>query len=184
MFELRCMFMTVSESLISLFFLRRSDMRRKDREITDIADLINILEICKTCHIAMIDEGKPYIVPMSYGYEIVDDTLVLYFHSAKDGRKIEILHKNSDVCFEMCNEGESVNAETPCNSGYYFSSIIGYGEVIFLDNVGEKCKALTKMFQQQTGKKVDFNEQQANTVCVFKVISKDFNGKKKPKPEK
>ncbi len=159
-------------------------MRRKDREITYIADIISILDLCKTCHVAMIDEGTPYVVPMSYGYEIVDDTLILYFHSAKEGRKIRILRENKNVCFELCNEGEPVSSETPCNSGYYFSSIIGNGEVIFLDNVDEKCNALTKMFEQQTGKKVDFNEQQANTVCVFKIISKDFTGKKKPKPER
>ena len=159
-------------------------MRRKDREITNIADIISILDLCKTCHVAMIDKGIPYVVPMSYGYEIVDDTLILYFHSAKEGRKIEILHENSNVCFELCDEGEPVHAETPCNSGYYFSSIIGYGEVIFLDNADEKRDALSKMFEQQTGKKVDFNEQQTNTVCVFKVISKDFTGKKKPKPER
>lgn len=159
-------------------------MRRKDREITYIADIISILDSCKTCHIAMIDDDMPYVVPMSYGYEIVDDTLILYFHSAKEGRKIEILHKNNNLCFELCTEGEPVHAETPCNSGYYFSSVIGYEKVMFLDNVDEKCHALTKMFEQQTGRKVDFNEQQANTVCVFKVITKDFTGKKKPKPEK
>lgn len=174
----------IKENKFMVLLKWRNDMRRKDREITNLPDIILILDLCKTCHVAMIDEGMPYVVPMSYGYEIIDDTLTLYFHSAQEGRKIEVLRKNSNICFELCNEGEPVHAEAPCNSGYYFSSIIGYGEVIFLDSVDEKCHALTKIFEQQTGRKVDFNEQQVNTVCAFKVITKDFTGKKKPKPER
>ncbi len=159
-------------------------MRRKDREVTDIDEIKDILDLCKTCHMAMIEENMPYIVPLSYGYEIEENTLTLYFHSAKEGRKIDILRKNNQVCYEMSSEGEPLHAEIPCNSGYYFSSIIGTGEVIFVEDEEEKCKALTKMFVQQTGKEVIFNAQQAQAVCVYKIISTEFTGKRKLKPKK
>lgn len=159
-------------------------MRRKDREVTDIDEIKDILNLCKTCHVAMVEENIPYIVPLSYGYEIEGNTLTLYLHSAKEGRKIDILRKNNQVCYEMSDEGEPLHAETPCNSGYYFSSIIGFGEVIFIEDEEEKCKALTKMFAQQTGKEVIFNAQQAQAVCVYKIISTEFTGKRKSKPEK
>lgn len=158
-------------------------MRRKDREVTDITEIKAILDLCKTCHVAMIDDGKPYLVPLSYGYEMDDGILTLYFHSAKEGRKIDIWKKNNRVCFEMSDEGKLIHAETPCNFGYYFSSVIGYGDVVFIEDEKEKCKALSKMFEQQTGKIIDFDTRQAESVCVYKIVSTDFTGKRKKMPK-
>lgn len=156
-------------------------MRRKDREVTDIKEIESILESCKTASIAMTCEGVPYIVPLSYGYELTGNQLILYFHSAKEGRKIDVLKRNPTVCFSIFEEGEPVHAEMPCNSGYYYSSVIGLGTVEFVEDASEKQSALGKMFSHQAGKDVAFTEEQAATVCVFKVISEDFTGKRKPR---
>jgi len=158
-------------------------MRRKDREVTDINGIEEILLQCKTCHVAMVDDGEPYVVPLSYGYRIIDgNTLELYFHSAMEGRKIDILKQNNKVCFEMAFEGTPIHSETPCNSGYYFASIIGFGEVIFIEDSNEKCKMLSIMFKHQAGKDVSFTADQAKNVCVYKIISTNFTGKRKPRP--
>ena len=158
-------------------------MRRKDREVTDINEIEKILFQCKTCHVAMVDDGAPYIVPLSYGYKILDGKLLeLYFHSAMEGKKIDILKRNSKVCFEMSYEGELVRSDSPCSSGYYFVSVIGYGTTVFIDDTDKKCEALSIMFKHQTGKEVAFTTGHAENVCVFKIISSDFTGKKKPKP--
>lgn len=160
-------------------------MRRKDREVNEIEDIKDIIKNCKVCHVAMVDNEMPYVIPLNFGYEIIDDTLTLYFHSAKEGRKIDILRKNNLVCFEMCIEGEPVNAKiTPCNSGYYFSSVLGNGTVKFITDINEKMKALTLLLKQQADIDVTFTETQANTVCVFKIVSNDFTGKKKVRPVK
>ena len=148
-------------------------MRRKDREVTDIGEMEEILRQCKICHVAMVDNGSPYVVPLSYGYRILaDNVLELYFHSALEGKKLDILKSNGNVCFEMTCEGEPVQSETPCNSGYYYSSIIGFGQVVFADDLVEKCKALSIMFNHQSGREVIFTDEQAQGVCVFKVVSK------------
>jgi len=159
-------------------------MRRKDREVTDIKAIEEILLQCKTCHVAMVDDGLPYVVPMSYGYKFVcDGVLELYLHSASEGRKLDILRRNNNVCFEVSCEGEPVNAETPCNSGYYFSSIIGFGEAVFIKDTDEKCEALSIMFKHQADRDVKFTGDQAERLCVFKIVSADFIGKKKPRPD-
>jgi len=164
-------------------------MRRKDREVSDINGIEEILQKCKTCHVAMIDNGSPYVVPLSYGYKIVDcgngsdqKTLELYFHSAHEGRKIDTLKRSSKVCFEMSHEGEAVHSEIPCNSGYFYASVIGFGEAFFIEDVSEKCSALSAMFKHQTGKDVAFNSEQAGSVCVFKIVSREFTGKRKAHP--
>lgn len=158
-------------------------MRRKDRQVTDINEIESILKLCRTCHLGMIDGDIPYVVPLSIGYEIDDDdVLTLYFHSAYEGRKLDILKANNKVCFELCCEGKPLIADVPCNSGYFFSSVIGNGEALFVDDTEEKCRALTLIFQHQSGKDVEFTPAQAETVCIFKVISTDFTGKRKPMP--
>ena len=154
-------------------------MRRKDREVTELAEIREILDLCKTCHVAMRDGEELYLVPLSYGYVLEDGVLTLYFHSAQEGRKIDIWKKDPKVCFEICCEGEAVIGKTPCNSGYKFSSLIGWGEVQFIEDEQEKCRALSCMYAHQTGQDVTFTTQQAQTVCVYKIASERFTGKRK-----
>ena len=159
-------------------------MRRKDREVKDIDEIGKILDQCKTCHVAMADGGHPYVVPLSYGYRFLNgNVLELYFHSAPEGRKLEMLKKNSKVCFEMSREGEPFFSDVPCDSGYCFASVIGFGEAEFVHDVKEKCEALSVMFRHQSGRDAAFDGRQADGVCVFKIVSTDFAGKKKPRPD-
>lgn len=158
-------------------------MRRSDREVTSPGKIREILDACKTCHLAMVDGGLPYVLPLSYGYAMDGGTLTLYFHSAHEGRKIDILRKNAAVCFEMCREGEPIFAEkSPCRSGYFYSSVHGFGTATFVLDAQEKCRALSLIMQQQAGMDVCFTAQQAEGVCVFKVVSADFTGKMKARP--
>ena len=155
-------------------------MRRNDREVTDINEIEQILLKCKTCHVAMIDEGVAYVVPLSYGYRLTGGNLLeLYFHSALEGRKIRALRRGGAVCFEISYEGEPVHAEKPCNSGYYYASLIGFGEVVFIEGNDEKHDALSVLVKHQTGIDAVFTSEQTKSVCVFKIVSNDYTGKKK-----
>lgn len=158
-------------------------MRRKDREVAGTAEIRKILDGCRTACVSMIDGDRPYVVPLSYGYDLDGGRLVLYFHCAKQGRKVDVLKKNPKVCFTVFSEGEPVHADTPCNSGYYFSSVIGNGTAEFIEDTEEQRYALGAMFAHQTGDAAVFTEKQAGTVAVFKIVSDDFTGKRKPKPE-
>lgn len=154
-------------------------MRRKDRKVDDQKIIISILDMCKTASIAMIDQDIPYVIPLSYGYEIKDNTLILYFHCAREGRKIDVLKSNNKVSFTIFHEGEASLFKIPCNSGYYYSSITGDGIAEFVENTEDKKYALNKIFIQQFGKDVVFTDVQANSVCIFKIIAKNYTGKQK-----
>jgi len=155
-------------------------MRRNDREVKDKSKIEAILRQCKTCHVAMVDDGMPYVVPLSYGYQFVGDSkLELFFHSALEGKKLNILKKNNQVCFEMAYEGEPIHTETPCSAGYYYASVIGYGKVEFIEDDVEKGMALAVLFKHQTGQDVIFDAGRVEKVCIFKIVSEDYTGKKK-----
>ena len=70
-------------------------MRRKDKEITDEKVINEILEKAKVCRLALFDKDYPYIVPMNYGYK--DNAL--FFHVAKEGKKIDLIKRNNNVRF-------------------------------------------------------------------------------------
>ncbi len=157
-------------------------MRRADRAVTANAEISEILTQCKTCHLAMVDEGMPYVLPLSFGYEMREGVLTLWFHSAKAGRKIDILRRDNRVSFELCCEGEAASSpENPCNTGYYYASVLGTGRVQFVADAQEKCRGLSLLMERQSGAHITFTKEQAEDVCVFKVETDCFTGKRRPR---
>lgn len=156
------------------------NLRRKDREVAEIKELMEIIDQCKVCRIAMQDNDGLYIVPMNFGYTYENNKLVLFFHSAKEGRKITALKENSYICFEMDCEHRLITADAACGHSYSFKSIIGNGKAVFIDEVEEKKTALSALMKHQTGQDFSFDDNMANSVSVFKVIVHEFTGKYHP----
>ena len=75
-------------------------MRKADREIKDFEEIKELLDECQTIRLAMHDEPYPYIVPLSYGWEERNRQIFVYFHCAKEGKKLDLITKNGNVCFE------------------------------------------------------------------------------------
>ena len=65
-------------------------MRRKDREVTDIEKIKEILDACKVSRIGLMDQGKVYIVPMNHGYSLEDGRLVPVSYTHLDVYKRQI----------------------------------------------------------------------------------------------
>jgi len=154
-------------------------MRRAERQVTDQNQIKQILDNIKTCHLAMIDGERPYVIPLSYGYKLEDDVLSVYFHGAKQGKKIDVLNANANVCFEMSTKGAPSPGKDSCEFGYFYSSLIGFGKAEFVEAFEEKNEALSVIVKHQTGVDESFTQKQADTVVVFKVVTKEFTAKAK-----
>ncbi len=155
-------------------------MRRKDRELTEREDLLRIIHACKVCRIAMADRDRPYIVPMNFGYEFYGDALHLFFHCANEGRKIDILRANNHVCFEMDCAHRLVEGDIACRYGYSYASMIGSGQVEFVEDPGRKVHALSKIMHHQTGKgEFEFDDGMVKAVTVFEIVSEEYSGKRR-----
>lgn len=155
-------------------------MRRKDREITAPEEIEKAFCASKICRLGLCDEKGMYILPMSYGYENNNGQYVLYFHSAKEGRKIHAIEYNQNICFEI-DADASVYARdelVPCTYSTSFISIIGNGRAEFIESHNEKADALNHIMQRQTGKSFTFSDAMTDMVCVFRVIVTDFSCKK------
>ncbi|MBQ8815317.1 MAG: pyridoxamine 5'-phosphate oxidase family protein [Lachnospiraceae bacterium] len=154
-------------------------MRRKDRQVTDITELKNIIESCKVCRIGMIDEQGVYIVPLNFGYEFVDEQLKLYFHCAKEGRKLSAIAANPSVCVEMDCEHQLVEGDIACEYGYRFASVIGNGNTVIVEDIEEKKHGLSVLMRHQTGKDFAFEDAQTRSVAVVRIDVEAFTGKRK-----
>jgi len=155
-------------------------MRRKDRAVTDTEQIRSILDNIKTCRLAMVDDGRPYVIPLSYGYTLSEKALTVYFHSAKSGRKIDVLKKSPSVCMEISTEGEpNFSGGNACEYGLYYSGIIAFGNAEFVYDYEEKNVALKLITKHQSGVETSFTEAQTETVAVLKVQTTDFTAKAK-----
>ena len=154
-------------------------MRRKDREIVDINDKMAIIAECKVCRLGLSENNFPYIVPLNYGYIFENNKLTLFFHGAKEGKKIEMIKNNNNACFEIDCDGKLIERDKPSNYSYEYKSIIGFGKIYFLETNEDKTNGLNKLMKQQTGKDINYNytEVELNGVCVYKMIVEEFTGK-------
>ena len=96
-------------------------MRRTDKEITCRSEIDEIIHGCQVCHVGFAVDGEPYVVPVSFGY----DGVALYFHTARDGRKIDFISANPRVCLQFERDVNLVTSETDaCKFTFSFESVI------------------------------------------------------------
>ena len=153
-------------------------MRRKDREITDFNEIIKIIKKCETCTLALNDEDFPYIIPLNFGLNVVGNTVELYFHSALEGTKMDLIKKDNRATFEMdCNHNFIMYEERmSCTMGY--ESVIGHGYIEFVPEE-EKYEALKILMRQYHEEEFKFNTKMIPATAVYKLVVQDMTGKRR-----
>ncbi len=159
-------------------------MTRREQQVTDINEIIEILEKSKVVHVGMIDGDEPYVVPMNYGYVLEDGKLTIYLHGARRGRKIDAITKNPKVFYEMCCDITPFEGEVACKYGITYASIMGRGLATLVEDVEEKKKALSILMKTQTGKDFQFEDKLTTVVSIIKIDTLEFTAKKRPFPKK
>lgn len=155
-------------------------MRRKDREVTELSEILKIVASAKVLRIGLFDGEYPYVVPMHYGYQYAKDTLVFYVHCAKEGHKLDLMKKNPHVCVELETEVEIVSGgDVPCRYGATFASVIGRGQAEILEDVQEKITGLEVLMKHQTGRDFEIKEEMAESVAVIKITLDNFTAKRR-----
>ncbi|MCL1992264.1 MAG: pyridoxamine 5'-phosphate oxidase family protein [Spirochaetes bacterium] len=159
-------------------------MRRKDKEIADMGEIIEIVRECKVCRLALSDNDRPYVIPLNYGFTFENNQLTLFFHSAPEGKKNEIMKANPLACFEVDCAGSLIEADDPCKYSYAFKSAIGFGKIVFVESPGEKARALNEIMKHQTGKDTLYNypPESLEKLAVYKMLVEELTGKQKRLP--
>jgi nitroimidazol reductase NimA-like FMN-containing flavoprotein (pyridoxamine 5'-phosphate oxidase superfamily) len=156
-------------------------MRRTDRQVNTKEELLDILKAGKVIQIAFIDNDEPYMVTMNYGFIWnSDDKIRLYFHSANEGRKIEIIKKNPRVCFSISICDPFVAGERACNYGMKYRSVVGYGKIRIVKDNEERLSGLNLLMEQYTGKSDwSYEEEMLKKTTVSCLEVEQISGKRK-----
>ncbi len=149
-------------------------MRRSDMEITDQKELDEIIKKAQVCRLGVSYESMAYIIPMSFGYA----DRVLYFHSGPEGLKLLILRENPKACFEMEIDTEVIPSAHGCNWSMKYQSVIGFGEVAFVEDIEEKRKALQIIMQQYGDDLKMVEDVKLSGITIFKLVVSTMTGKK------
>jgi len=148
-------------------------MRRNDREITDRQAMEDIILRSTVCKLAMCDQDMPYIVPLCFGFK--DNTL--YFHSAPEGKKIEILKKNPNVCFEFEILTQVIKSSKACKWGMKYRSVIGFGKAGFIAADDLKRNAFDIIMNQYADGPFTYEDALVKSVVIIRVDIHSMTGK-------
>jgi len=149
-------------------------MRRLDKEITDNIIIDEILTKSKICRVAFFDSEFPYIVPFNYAY--FDDELL--FHSAKSGKKIDLIKKNNNVCFEIEYYSQIIEDEQSCKWTTKYRSVIGFGEIDVLTNRDEKIRGLDAIMSHYGRTEgLIYNEKHLENIAILRLKIMKLSGK-------
>ena len=148
-------------------------MRREDKEVTDVTEIENIIRKASVCRLGLCENEHPYIVPLCFGYK--DN--VLYFHSAPDGRKLDILRKNNNVCFEIDIDNVLVKAEKACDCSTKYKSVIGFGKAELIDGAEAKRKALDIIIDNYSNRSFEYPTEAVKNTAVIRVEIESMTGK-------
>lgn len=142
-------------------------MRKANREINNFKQIIDIIANTNTIRIGINDTPYPYVVPVSFGYEIKENKLIFYFHGANVGKKVELLQTNPLVCVE----GDIFHRymDTIKSVTCLYESFIGYGKCSKLTNEDHAIHGLQLILDHCGYSNHSFNTNVLPILSVFKI---------------
>ena len=158
-------------------------MTKRERQVTDPAQILHILDTGKVLHLGLAVDNEPYVVPMNYGYTMEEGKLTMYLHSATRGKKLDMIRANPKVFFEIDCDLMPFEGDVACQYGLVYSSIMGKGTAHIVEDVEEKMKAMSILMKTQTEKDFTFNERLVSIVSVIRIDVDAYTAKHRPLPE-
>lgn len=153
-------------------------MRRTDREITDSNEIITIMRKCDVCRLALHDEPVPYLVPVNFGLEAADGQLVLYFHGAGAGKKLDLIARDPRAAFEMdCSHRLVLDGETG-NCTMEYESVVGSGVIDVLPEA-EKPHALACLMAHYRAPDFPYNPSVIPQTTLLRLTVQTLTGKRR-----
>lgn len=155
-------------------------MRRKDREITDFDEIIEVMKKCDVCRIALNDDGYPYILPLNFGMKTEGEQITLYFHGSGEGRKYELIKRDNRASFEMDCAHKLIADREACRCTMGYESVVGRGRIEIVSDE-EKREALCVLMRQYHEEEFSFRKEVADRTTVMKLLVEEVTGKRNRK---
>ncbi|MEW5899087.1 MAG: pyridoxamine 5'-phosphate oxidase family protein [Bacillota bacterium] len=152
-------------------------MRRSEKEIKDRDVITELLQTSPVGRLGTIGkDGYPVVKPLNFAYHEGK----IYFHTAKEGEKIDDIRRDGRVCFEVDLPIAYIRAkEHPCQAEYLYRSVIIKGRARIIEDPAEKLFALQRLLEkyQPGGGYGDFPEANLARTGVVRIDIEEMTGK-------
>lgn len=155
-------------------------MRRKDKEITDKNEIEDILSTAMVGRLGTCANGIPYITPVNFTYD--SKASRIFLHCANEGRKLENIRVNQNVCFEVEEVTNVLVKQPTCASSVAYRSVILFGRIKILTDLNAKNEALQQLASKYAPQnpKVPFTEAMLNKTNVLEIEIQEMTAKRSP----
>ncbi len=155
-------------------------VRRKDREITEPAEIRDVLKTAKYVTIALCMNNEPYLVSLSHGYD--EDRDCIYFHCAPEGKKLVFAQANCKVWGQALLD---YGVTDECD--YAYTSVHFAGKMVPLSDLGEKMHGIEVLVKQSSTKPEEklakISADKLAKTMMFRIDIQHMTGKKHLNPK-
>ncbi len=148
-------------------------MRRSNKAVMEMSEIEGILRTGKVCQLALAADPVPYLVTLNYGYH----EGALYFHSAREGRKIDMMKINPSVGFSIALDLGLIEGEQACDWSNRFRSVVGHGRIFFLESPEEKRHGLDVIMSQYAEGVFAYPDKMLQATAVYKLVIAEMSAK-------
>ncbi len=152
-------------------------MRQSNKEIRDTKVILDLLNASHVRRLGTVSkDGYPMVKPLNF----VHHGGKIYFHTAREGEKIDDIKRDNRVCFEVDLPIALVKSKgSPCASEYLYRSVIARGRAYVIEEQEERLAALRKLMEkyQPEGGYGGFPEEKLKVTGIVRIDIEQLTGK-------
>ncbi|HYK75014.1 MAG TPA: pyridoxamine 5'-phosphate oxidase family protein [Pseudoneobacillus sp.] len=119
-------------------------IRMKKLECTDQTKINAFLHDTETGFLGLSGDNMPYVVPLNFVWHDGN----IYFHGASEGKKMEILKDNVNVCFTVCASYGTMTDPVPAKTDTAYMSVMIFGKAEPLSDISKATAVMQKMLEK------------------------------------
>lgn len=122
----------------------QTEVRRKNREVTDETWIENMLTTSPFGVFGFSDDDQPYVNGNLFVYD--PDLRAVFFHTAGEGRTKQMVMKNSRVVFSIFQMGRLLPGPDALDFSVEYASVVVFGRVTIETDPMVKSDILSRWF--------------------------------------
>ncbi|WP_408011346.1 pyridoxamine 5'-phosphate oxidase family protein [Pseudalkalibacillus sp. A8] len=165
-------------------------IRYAKRECKDPEKINSFLAQAKTGFLGLSAREQPYVIPLNFVWW--DNKI--YFHGAAEGRKIEMINDNSNICFTISEEYSTIVSPIPAHTDTAYMSVIMFGNIELVTDLEEGTQAMQEMLDKYVPGYYDtplakshvekYTSSMGSKTAIYKIIPRDVTAKENELVEK
>jgi len=110
---------------------------------------------------------------------VAGENVFIYLHCASEGKKLDIINQNGNVCFEADCSYKLLKSENAHNWSAEYESVIGEGKISIVKEENQKIRALDILMKRHGFEgKPHYPEASLKAVTVLRICTESITGKR------